>query len=57
MALLGTPHGMEGREMETSVSPRTATTTEEADQVTGLEEALFRESLALMQMPRLVPLA
>jgi hypothetical protein len=57
MALLGTPHGVEGREMVTSVLPRTATTIEEADQVTGLEETLFREALALMQMPRLVPLA
>jgi hypothetical protein len=57
VALLGTPHGVEGREMETSVSPRAATTTEEADQVTGLEETLFRESLDLMQKTRLVLLA
>jgi hypothetical protein len=57
MASLGTPHDVEGREVVTSVLPRTATTIEEADQVTGLEETLFREALAPMQMPRLDPLA
>jgi hypothetical protein len=57
MALLGTPHVVEGREMATSILLRTATTIEEADRVTGLEEALFREVLALMQMPRLDLLA
>jgi hypothetical protein len=49
-------HGMEGREMETSASPR-ATTTEEVDRLTGLEETLIRESLDLMQRTRLVLLA
>jgi hypothetical protein len=57
MALLGTPRVVAGREMATSVLLRTATTIEEAGRVTGLEETLFREVLALMQMPRLDLLA
>jgi hypothetical protein len=50
------PHGVAGREMETSVSPR-ATITGEVDRITGLEETLIRESLDLMQKSRMVLLA
>jgi hypothetical protein len=50
------PHGMAGREMETSASPR-ATITGEVDRITGLEETLTRELLALMQRTRLALMA
>jgi hypothetical protein len=57
MALLGTPRVVEDREMATSVLLRTTTTIEEADRATGLVEILFREVLALSQIPRLDLLA
>jgi hypothetical protein len=50
------PHGVVGRAMETNATPR-ATTSEEVDQITGLEETLIREVLDLMQRTTLALLA
>jgi hypothetical protein len=53
---LGMPHGVAGREMVTSASPR-ATISGVVDRITGLEETLIREVLDLMQRTRLALLA